>query len=351
VISNYAELVLEDLPAGSPSSDDVREIRAAAERGARLTRQLLTFGRRHLRRPSEIDIGPMLRDSENLFRQLAGAHTEVLVDAGEGGIVHADPSEIDQILLNLVLNARDAMPTGGVLQVTCDVVSGDAAAIPGAPRSDACVRIVVSDTGSGIADDVLPHIFEPFFTTKGDRGTGLGLSTVHGIVTRNGGTVGVQTQPGVGTRFEVRLPRYGRPDDLATPGPTEAAAPAVSGTVLLVEDEVSLRNACRRVLERGGLRVIEARHGADGLRRWAEHGGAIDAVVTDLVMPEMGGRELAEALRRERPDLPVLFVSGYTDDPLARRAIEDPSVTFLAKPFAPADLLATVRGMLATAQS
>jgi two-component system, cell cycle sensor histidine kinase and response regulator CckA len=255
-----------------------------------------------------------------------------------------DPSELDQILVNLAVNARDAMPQGGTVSIETSRSS-----LPnGAPtRGDIdCVLLTVTDSGCGIDAETLPHIFEPFFTTKGDAGTGLGLSTVYGIVKQNGGQIEVESTVGEGTRFRVYLPAASR-GETAAPAPTRAVlTPAGSATVLLAEDESGVRMLARRIMERAGFTVLEARHGADALLLWRQHVDEIDVVVTDLVMPEMGGRALAEALRESDPELPVLFMSGYSDDEVTRRGVSDSRIAFLPKPFTADSLVEALREAL-----
>jgi PAS domain S-box-containing protein len=345
-VLGYTDLLLANV-TDPQAVADLHGIRGAAERGARLTVQLLTFGRRHLRRVTEVDLGAAVEEASGLVRQLVGPHIHVLVDAEVGTYVRVDPSEIDQLLVNLAINARDAMPSGGSLHVTVTSRQVDAAGAPremvGTLQPGPYVQLSVSDTGSGIPDDVLPSIFEPFFTTKSDSGGGLGLATVYGIAVQSGGTVLVDTQVGRGTSMSVLLPAD------TTPRPTNVVAPTLNPdrplrcTVLLVEDETGLRDVCRRILERAGHTVIAARHGQDGLASWAEHGSAIDVVVTDLVMPELGGREMVSTIRQSRPNIPVLFMSGYTDDEVMRRQLDHPSIKFLAKPFDPKALAEAVQ--------
>jgi PAS domain S-box-containing protein len=348
----FADCALGEVPDPSDARNDLEEIRAAAGRGSRLTKQLLTFGRRHLRRPSAIDLGTVLRESETLFRQLAGSHIEFSVDPGDEPIVvHSDPSELDQVLLNLVVNARDAMPSGGTLQVAVRRVELGADHSPCDLPTGPYACLTVADTGSGITDDVITHIFEPFFTTKGEAGSGLGLSTVYGIVRQNGGSITVASRAGEGALFEVHLPLQSSIVQPSAEAADASAVPRAVGTVLLVEDEAALRQVCERVLTKAGHTVIAARHGGDAVALWAEHRDAIDILITDLVMPAMGGRELAGVVHRTRPDLPVIFMSGYTDDEISRRALHDPNVAFLAKPFAPAELLNAVGEILVRERS
>jgi len=341
-ILGYADLALGDVNDASAVRDEIEEIRKAAQRAAQLTRQLLAFGRRQIRRPTRVDVDAVVRDTDRLLTQLLGEYIQLTVHAGaRGAVVHMDPSELDQILVNLAVNARDAMAQGGV--VTIETSRSHLAADAGQTEF---VLLTVSDTGAGIDDETMPHIFEPFFTTKGEGGSGLGLSTVYGIVEQNGGRIEVDSTVGAGTRFSVYLPIAS--DSLSarlTPvQPTAAIAQAA--TVLLVEDENAVRILAHRILERAGYRVLDARHGADALLMWRQHGPQIDAVVTDLVMPEMGGRALADRLRAMSPTLPIVFMSGYSDDEMTRRGFADSQIAFLAKPFSADSLVGAVREAL-----
>jgi len=344
-ILGYADLALGDVRESSSVRDEIEEIRKAAQRAAQLTKQLLAFGRRQIRRPTRVDVDAVVRDTDRLLTQLLGEHIQLVVQAGaHGAVVHMDPSELDQILVNLAVNARDAMTEGGVVTIE---TSRSRMATDGGQTE--FVLLTVSDTGAGIADETLPHIFEPFFTTKGERGNGLGLSTVYGIVEQNGGRIEVDSTVGVGTRFSVHLPIA--PDSLAarlTPvQPTSAIVQ--TATVLLVEDENAVRILAHRTLERAGYRVLDARHGADALLLWRQQADQIDVVVTDLVMPEMGGRALADALHATNPALPIVFMSGYSDDEMTRRGFADAQVAFLAKPFSADSLVGAVREALRAA--
>ena len=344
-ILGYADLALMDARESSTVRDEIEEIRKAAQRAAQLTKQLLAFGRRQIRRPTRIDVDDVVRDTDRLLTQLLGAHIQLLTQPlAAGAVVHMDPSELDQILVNLAVNARDAMPHGGTVSIET-ARSSLPGATPAAGVTD-CVLLTVTDSGCGIDAETLPHIFEPFFTTKGDAGTGLGLSTVYGIVKQNGGQIEVESTVGGGTRFRVYLPASARGVTDA-PTPTHATPTSVNtATVLLAEDESGVRMLARRIMERAGFTVLEARHGADALLLWRQHADEIDVVVTDLVMPEMGGRALAEALRESDPDLPVLFMSGYSDDEVTRRGVTDARIAFLAKPFTANSLVEALREAL-----
>ena len=342
-ILGYADLALLDPSASTSVRNEVEQIRRGAQRAAQLTRQLLAFGGRQIRRPTRIHIDDAVRDASRLLTPLLGERIELSLHADAGGaVVCMDPGELDQILLNLAVNARDAMPEGGNVAIVTTRYDASASA---EGRTEH-VLLSVSDTGSGIDAATMPHIFEPFFTTKGKAGTGLGLSTVYGIIEQNHGRIEVDTVVGAGTRFRVYLPiSTGSEPVKEAPAPVRPA-PATSATVLLAEDEAGVRALARRILERAGFRVLDARHGADAVRVWEQHADEIDIVVTDLVMPEMGGRALAERLRELRPGLPVLFMSGYADDDQTREGVSDVRVAFLAKPFTTATLVNAVRDAL-----
>ena len=343
-ILGYADLALTDVRESSTVRDEIEEIRKAAQRAAQLTRQLLAFGRRQIRRPTRIDVDEVVRDTDRLLTRLLGAHIQLLTQPlADGAAVHMDPSELDQILVNLAVNARDAMPQGGTVGIETSRSSP-----PGARASSGAeyVLLTVTDSGCGIDAETLPHIFEPFFTTKGDAGTGLGLSTVYGIVKQNGGQIEVESTVGEGTRFRVYLPASSQAESEVPVPARVVPVSADTATVLLAEDESGVRMLARRIMERAGFTVFEARHGADALLLWRQHADEIDVVVTDLVMPEMGGRALAEALRETDPDLPVLFMSGYSDDEVTRRGVSDSRIAFLPKPFTADSLVAALREAL-----
>ncbi len=266
----------------------------------------------------------------------------------ELGAVRADPGQIEQVLMNLSVNARDAMPDGGKLTIeTSNVTLGeDYAATHPEVSPGPYVMLSVTDTGVGMDHETLEHVFEPFFTTKAPGlGTGLGLATCYGIVKQSGGSIWVYSEPGKGTTFKVYLPRIG---DAAARREIQSIAPSVGGSeaVLVVEDEPMVRRLAVRVLAGRGYRVSEATDGVDALAVFEKNGGAFDLLVTDVIMPEMGGKELVEKLRERRPDLKVLFTSGYTGETIAHQGIVDAGVNFLAKPYLPADLLQRVREVL-----
>ena len=365
VIRVHAELLTDVLREGDERSD-LETIQHAAARAANLTRQLLAFSRKQLLQPRVLDPNVVVAGLTPMLRRLIGEDIALAtILAPSVGRVLADPGQLEQVLLNLAVNARDAMPQGGALTIeTADVeiVGGQGAApdaaSPGGGSPDgasreasppgAYVMIAVSDTGIGMSPDIQARAFEPFFTTKEPgRGSGLGLSTVYGIVRQSSGYVRVASAPAAGATFRVYLPR--QEPSAAAADERGAAAPEAGrdgGTVLVVEDEDAVRQLTRRILVRHGYDVLEARHGRDALDLVARHGNAIDLVLTDVVMPEMSGREFAEAFGRLRPGTPVVYMSGYTDDEILRRGLLDPGVPFLQKPFTATELAERVRTLI-----
>jgi signal transduction histidine kinase len=350
-ILTTAQMALADLPAeGSPLRADLTDIRGAAEKAASLTRQLLAFSRRQVLRPRVLDLCAAVADIQKMLARLISEDIRLVSDMGQGCTVCADPGQIEQVILNLALNARDAMPGGGTLTLrTCavDLEQHDGLRMFGCSiQRGRYVRLTVEDTGAGMDEHTLQRIFEPFFTTKEiGKGTGLGLATVYGIVKQSGGYIRATSTVGKGSTFEVYLPvALGEAASAAPEAPQEM--PAGRGeTVLLVEDEDAVRMAARKALSRGGFRVVEARNGEEALQRWRER-TAVDLVISDLVMPEMGGRELATRLRQDDPRLKVLFTSGYTDDASVRQGALASGMAFLSKPFTPEALVRKAREML-----
>jgi CheY-like chemotaxis protein len=349
VVSASSDMLLEELPPDDPRREEVEHIRTAAQRATVLTRQLLALGRRQMMQPRVLDLNAIVLGLERMLPRLIGEDISVVLRLGERvGAVRADPGQIEQVLVNVAINARDAMPSGGTLTIeTADTLldasyaADHAGAAPGAH-----VMLAISDTGVGMDEETRAHIFEPFFTTKdASKGTGLGLSTVHGIVSQSGGSIAVESTPGRGTTFRIFLPRIDAP--VATPTP-ERAAESVSGgeTVLLVEDEAAVRRAALRALQMQGFVVMAAEHGPAALAAARAHAGPIHLLATDLVMPGMSGRELAAVLTAERPELRTLFMSGYTDDAEILRDVRDNGAAFLAKPYSPSELGAKVREVL-----
>jgi PAS domain S-box-containing protein len=354
VIAGRGELLRHRLPADSPLIRHADLILKTAERAAALTQQLLAFSRKQVLQPKLVDLAAVVHGTEKILRRLIGEDVELHTVAGAGlGVVRADPGQIEQVILNLAVNARDAMPDGGRLVLETANVTLDEAFVRqhAGARAGRYVVLSVSDTGAGMTPEVQAHLFEPFFTTKGvGKGTGLGLATVYGIVKQSGGYITVDSEPGRGARFDIYLPRIegASPDrdDAPTPEPRPGRE-----TILLVEDQTEVRDLARDILHGSGYTVLEARNGAEALQLWDQHGGAVELILTDVVMPQMGGRELADRLLAARPGLRVLYMSGYTDDTLGREGVLDPARAYLPKPFSSASLLRRVRDVLDAAAS
>jgi two-component system, cell cycle sensor histidine kinase and response regulator CckA len=348
-IFGYAELLTEEFPAESPARQDLEEIRKAASRASALTRQLLAFSRQQLLAPVVLSVNDLVEDVDKMLRRLVGEDVDLrLTLARNAGNVRADPGQLQQVIMNLVVNARDAMPTGGKLMIeTADTELTEQYAglhqpvIPGQ-----YVMLAVSDTGVGMDAQTQARIFEPFFTTKETgKGTGLGLSTVYGIVKQSGGYIWVYSEPGHGTTFKVYMPRVDAPAEPQAP-PREAATLSGTETILLAEDDEILRPLAKGLLERLGYTVLDADSGARALAVAGAYTGAIQLLVSDVVMPGGSGRELARQLARSRPDARVLYISGYTDDAIVHHGMLEPGLNFLQKPFTPAALARKVREVL-----
>ena len=346
-IEGYSGILLRSASPDDPRRGDLVRILEAAERGAILTRRLLAFGGRQTLEPQPVDLNELLRGMESLLQRLVGAEIQLAVLPAPGlGRIKGDPGQIEQVILNLVLNARDAMPQGGQLTIEATARNVRRTGRSRQMRPGRYIVVAVSDTGMGMDDVVRARLFEPFFTTKGAGGSGLGMSIVYGIVKQSGGTVRIATEPGSGTTVKVYLPRW----EGAETGVIEDDVPApvsATRTVLLVEDEESVRELLRKVLAGQGYRVLEARHGRDALLTLEEHPGTIDVVVTDVVMPEMNGRELVAQLTARRPGVPVLFISGYASGQLDTAGELPPGHAFLAKPFSTEELVRRVGALLA----
>ena len=350
VINVHTDLLLMNLTSGDSRRTDVEEIARAAARAASLTRQLLTFSRKGVVQPQVLDLGRVAGGVEPMLRRLIGEDVdfEVVVRAPIEQVL-ADEGEIEQVLINLVVNARDAMPQGGRLRVEVANMVVDDALCARHPslRPGECVQLTVRDTGMGMTSETMARAFEPFFTTKEPgRGTGLGLATVYGIVKQCGGAITVDSEPGAGTTFCVYLP-VARGVEQSFEAVAERRHTAATGeTILLVEDEESVRRLARRVLESQGYSVLEAINGEDALRIAADYGGVIDLLLSDVVMPELGGRLVAERLVAARPETAVLFMSGYTDDEILRRGLLERGQRLIQKPFTATALAHEVRSAL-----
>lgn len=347
VISGYAEHLSENL-SGDPA-DMAREIQGAAGRSADLTRQLLAFSRRQVLKPRVVDLNRMIRRLENLLQRLIGETISIDLELAEDlGAVRADPGQIEQVIVNLAINARDAMPEGGRLVLTTENLDG---APDGAAAAEQWVYLGLRDTGVGMDGATLDRAFEPFFTTKEmGRGTGLGLSTVHGIVTQSDGEITLQSSPGQGTRVEIYLPRVaGRQAEPDLPADAASRPAERDCTLLLVEDDEMVRRLASRTLAAAGYRVIEAADGEEALALYCQHDERIDLVLTDVVMPRRGGPDLAQALRAMGSQVPVIFMSGYPnprEDPNSRLPAD---ADLIQKPFSPATLCARVAQVLGQA--
>ena len=351
VINGYADIVYASLPKDFPTRGYVREITKAGERAALLTRQLLALSRQKLLTPKVLDVNSIVEECKTMLRRLIGEDVEFTADL-EPTLCHvrADAGEVEQVLLNLVVNARDAMPRGG--RLTIRTRNAECEEIQNLGNAPACALLEVVDTGVGIPQAIQSCIFEPFFTTKGSRGTGLGLATVHEIVTKRGGHVGVVSAPGRGSTFTIYLPRAeGAVSSGTLHLPETAPRPIGTETVLVAEDDEGVRTLTRGVLQSLGYRVLDANRGSDALTISNRHSGPIHLLITDVVMPEMSGRELADQLVMVRPELAVLYLSGYSEDALLHHGMSKAEMAFLQKPFTPAGLAIKVRETLDAARA
>jgi len=351
VIIGYGNLALAEPALDARTRGRLEQIRAAADRAAGLTRQLLTFSRKQLLQPRVLDLNTVAAGLDEMLRRLIGEHIHLVTLHGRDlWRAKADPGQIEQVIINLAVNARDAMPSGGTLIVetaNVDLDESYARAHVGA-RPGPHVMLAVTDSGTGMDEETRRHLFEPFFTTKKTgEGTGLGLATVYGIVKQSGGHIGVYSEREKGTSFKVYLPRVAPADHERTPPESPEGAPRPgSETVLVVEDEPALRHLVREVLEGAGYHVIEAKSPAEALAASASYRGSIDILVTDLVLPQMGGDALASRLKAERQVTAVLYMSGYPDQALGHHGVIEPGTPFLQKPFTPDALLRKVREVL-----
>ncbi len=351
VILGYSDVVNSQLPAGHPLRQEVEQIQKAGERASALTRQLLAFSRTQVLVPQLIDVAEIVTDIDKMLRRLIGEHIDLSTVCDPGtGLVKADPGQLEQVLLNLAVNARDAMPGGGKLTIkTRNAEVGEADAREHATAEPGSyVMIAVNDTGAGMDAETKAHIFEPFFTTKErGKGTGLGLATVYGIVKQSGGFIRVSSEPGRGTSFEIYLPRVeeelNSPRRRFPPAPERARG---TETLLLLEEDEGLRRLAREVLENHGYKVIEASGWQTAIELAAQYPGPIDLVLADAVMPETGGQAIVSRLSALRPGVKILSMSGDTGDAVLRPGAPDAGVALLQKPFAPGDLARRVRQLL-----
>ena len=349
-IMGHSELLLRQLDAGDPRRKNAEQIEKVAHLAAGLTRQLLIFSRKQVIEPRVLDLNAVILDIKKMLRRLIGENIEfcTLLDPAAGHI-KADPGQIEQVIMNLAVNARDAMPTGGKLTVTTANTTRDKNHLKNFPDMGAgdYVMLAIADTGTGMSEEVKAHLFEPFFTTKPPgTGTGLGLATCFGIVKQNTGHINVHSELGSGTTFKIYFPQV---QSAIEPLRVRNQPTGVAGgneTVLLVEDEPVVRELAVATLREKGYTVVEAVNGEEGLRLARQHDGKIDLVLTDVVMPVMGGKEMADALRTSHPDTKVLFTSGYTEDALGHHGVLRPGILFLPKPYLTATLARKVREVL-----
>jgi CheY-like chemotaxis protein len=334
--------------------EEVEEIRAAGCRAGALTQQLLAFSRKQIAERKPLNLNDVVLESGKMLRRLIGEQVQIATHLDPAlGLVIADYGQMTQVLMNLSINARDAMPAGGRIEIetaNVDLSQNEVSPHKGAaPGSYAMLSI--ADSGAGIAAETLPHVFEPFFTTKGmGIGTGLGLSTVYGIVQQSGGWIQVDSRPGAGSRFRLYLPRVqGVAAPKVSSGPS-MEPPRGAETVLVVEDQTEVRRLATRILRSNGYSLLEASSGPEALQLCRQYTGAIDLLVTDVVMPGMTGRDLANKLLAERPRLKVLYMSGYTADVIGKQGVLDPGVAYLPKPFTPAQFSIKVREVLGQAK-
>lgn len=349
VISLASDMLLNRSDTAGAARDALLPIKQASERGAALTRQLLAFSRQQVLEPRVIDINAIAAGTEKMLERLIGSHITVALRlAANLDHIKADPGQIEQVIMNLAINARDAMPDGGTLTIETANTTLDAQYAQMHPEvvPGPYVMLAVSDTGAGMDKETQARIFEPFFTTKAQgKGTGLGLSTVFGIVKQSGGSVWVYSEPGHGSCFKIYLPRA--EETVVAHAPVESQ-PALGGneTILLVEDDAAVRAMTSLALQLYGYTVLEAARGRDALRLCETHAGAINLLISDVIMPDMGGRKVVDAIRALRPDIRVLYVSGYTDDAVLRYGVEVREAAFLQKPFTPDSLAQKVREVM-----
>jgi len=350
VINGYTELALEDMAQDSPVREDLEQVREAGRRAASLTSQLLSFSRKSILNPEILNLNEIIANISPMLRRLIGENIELLTIEKPGlGLINADPGQLQQIVMNLALNARDAMPEGGKLTIETANVEFDEEYIREHPmvKAGPYSMLAISDNGIGMDAATRSHIFEPFFTTKEKgKGTGLGLSTVYGIVKQSNGFIWIYSEPGTGTTFKIYFPRI------------EGEITKVAGeskpnddfrgfeTVLIVEDEKAVRALAARILHERGYNVLEASDGKEALRIVGEYAGKIDLIITDVVMPGMSGRELVSKIEVLHPGIKTLYISGYTDDVIVHHGILDSNVAFLQKPFTNESLARKVREVM-----
>jgi CheY-like chemotaxis protein len=349
VITGYGQWMLDELPRDSPICESASEILLAANRAAALTNQLLAFSRNQVIQPVVVDLNSLVAQMDQMLRRLIGENIELVTEmSSDLGVIRGDPGQIEQVILNLAVNARDAMPRGGRLIIETGNVYIDeehartqADCVPGP-----YVMLAVSDSGSGIDEEIKAHIFEPFFTTKEQgKGTGLGLSTVYGIVKQDSGHIRVESEPGAGAIFRIYFPRVGDPP-MPKIIPQPRARRRGTETILLVEDEAALRRVVGEMLLRLGYTILEASDSLSVEKLVTDYKKPIELLLTDVVMPELGGRDLALRLKTIRREMKVLFMSGYPDDTIVQQGVLEFGAAYLQKPFTPDALASKIREAL-----
>jgi two-component system, cell cycle sensor histidine kinase and response regulator CckA len=350
IIGGYGQMALDALGPKDPLRNDLEAILEASSRAGALTRQLLTFSRRQMVQPKTLDLNRYVAKVSRMLRRVIGEDISLVTSLNSTPArIRLDPAQLEQVLLNIAVNARDAMPTGGTLTIdTALVDAGENGAAPRTLDPGRYVRLSMTDTGTGMNAETLSHLFEPFYTTKAKgKGTGLGLSTVYGVVKQGGGEIAVQSEPGRGTAVQIYFPASGEKGRPAA-GPPLHGRSAETGTetILLVEDEAEVRRLASQMLTRQGYSVLEAASGAEALRLWQQHRASIGMVLTDVIMPQMSGPQLVEQLEALSPGVRVMYMSGYTDDVLARHGLAQTKMPLLHKPFTLDSLAAMVRSVL-----
>jgi PAS domain S-box-containing protein len=349
VIGGNAEFLLSGLAAEDPQREELVEIQKAVKRGAELTRQLLIFGQKQVSQPAPLQLNEVVGEMNKMLRRLIDAHIEIVIEPGPGlWMIQADPTQIQQVILNLALNAKDAMPQGGRLVLrTRNVGSADRDLKNNLDlKAGDYVNLLVTDTGVGMSPEVQKRVFEPFFTTKADKGTGLGLSTVYGIVHQSKGHISLESHPGLGTTFSIFFPAENSAKVREVKAEQMPLLPLGNETILVAEDEEPVRKIVLRILEKQGYRLLEADQGESALKKAEETSSPIHLLLTDTVMPKMNGKELAQKLKKLRPKMKVLFMSGYPQEVLARQGTLDPDIHLLQKPFTAEELARKIRQVL-----
>ncbi len=350
VIQSYTELIREDLPAGDPKRNDLDEVLAASRRAAALTKQLLAFSRSEAIQPTVVQMNDVVGGIEKMLRRIIGEDIELVTALSPDlGSIRADAGQLDQVILNLSVNARDAMPSGGQLTIETQnvVLEQDYADVHSRVTPGDFVMLAVTDTGVGMDAETERRIFEPFFTTKEvGKGTGLGLATVYGIVQQSGAQIRVHSEMGRGTAFKIYFPRLDSVVSEATPNRDSIAAPQPGGTVLLADDDAAVRQIAVRILRARGYTVLEARRPSEARTVCDEHGAGVDLLLTDVIMPDCTGPQLARELTERFPQMRVLYMSGYPGGAAARAGALEAGAPYLEKPFSPLALVDKIRGVL-----